>query len=66
MNNRRSTRLTDEELKEKERLIWTKDPDGFVKRGSGKVPEDIWEMSRPNISADVLLKALLDDREQGR
>lgn len=66
MDEQRSTRLTDEELKEKERLVRTKAPDGFVKHGSGRVPEDFWDMPRPNISADMMLKALLEDREQGR
>ena len=66
MDEHRSTRSTDEELKEKERLIRTKAPDGFVKRGSGKMPEGFWEMPRPNILADAMLKALLEDREQGR
>ena len=66
MDDQKSTRLTDEELKDKERLMRTGNPNGFVKHGSGTIPEDFWDMPRPNISADAMLRALLEDREQGR
>ena len=58
--------MTDEELKEKDRLVRSKAPGTFVTRGSGKVPENFWEMPRPNIPVDVMVRALLEDREQGR
>ncbi|MBA2693627.1 MAG: hypothetical protein H0U65_14245 [Rubrobacter sp.] len=37
-----------------------------IKRGSGKIPDDFWTMPRPKVSEGAALKALLDDREEGR
>lgn len=65
MNNE-NTRLTDEELKEKERLMRTKVPGEIIRHGSGRVSEEFWEMPWPEDPDGLLLRALLDDREHGR
>ena len=62
----RKTRLTPEEQRLKERLMRKKVSTDEVKHGSGRVPEDFWEMPRPKISNGSLLEALLKEREEGR
>ncbi len=37
-----------------------------IKHGSGRLPEDFWDMPRPKIAGGSLLEALLKDREEGR
>jgi hypothetical protein len=63
---RKKTRLTEEEQKLKERLMRKKLEPHEIKRGSGKIPDDFWTMPRPKVSEGAALKALLDDREEGR
>ena len=65
MNNE-NIRLTDEELKEKERLMRTKVPGEIMRHGSGRVSEEFWEMPWPADPDGLLLSVLLDDREHGR
>ncbi len=62
--HRKKTRLTEEELKEKERLM--RSGGGVRKKGAGRVSEEFWKMPKPRISKDALLKALLEDRREGR
>jgi hypothetical protein len=64
--NRRKKRgnLTDEELKEKERLM--RSGELIVKRGTGEIPDEFWEMPRPKDPEGLLLKALVEDRREGR
>lgn len=61
---KKRSNLTDEELKEKERLM--RSGELIVKRGTGKIPEEFWTMPRPKDHEGLLLKALLEDRDQGR
>jgi prevent-host-death family protein len=39
---------------------------GIIKIGSGKLPKNFWAMPRPEDRDGVVLKALLDEREEGR
>ena len=39
---------------------------GLLKRGTGKLPEDFWEMPRPKDPEGLVLKGLLQEREEGR
>ena len=39
---------------------------GLVRIGSGKIPDDFWESPRPRCPEGAALKALLDEREEGR
>ncbi len=58
---------TDKELKElKDRLARKKRGPDEITRGTGKTPDEFWTMPRPKISEGAALKALLDDREEGR
>lgn len=53
-------RLSDRErLEEMERR-------GLVRLGSGKIPEDFWELPAPDDPRRSVLAALLDEREEGR
>ncbi|CAN5182093.1 hypothetical protein BH24ACT19_BH24ACT19_02230 [soil metagenome] len=45
------------------RLAWEGE---LVTRGSGKIPDEFWEMPRPKDPEGLLLKALLEDRREGR
>jgi hypothetical protein len=64
MSQRRNTRLTSEEQELKERLMRSGPPS--VRKGSGKISEEFWELPWPEDPEGLLLKALLEDREQGR
>lgn len=66
MSERKKTRLTPEEQRLKERLMRKKLTSDEVRRGSGRVPEDFWEMPRPKIADGSLLGALLRDRDEDR
>jgi hypothetical protein len=58
---------TDKELRElKERLAKKKLGPDEIRRGTGKLPDEFWMMPRPKVSDGAPLKALLDDREEGR
>ena len=37
---------------------------GLLRRGTGKLPEDFWDMPRPSDPEGLVLKALLQDREE--
>jgi prevent-host-death family protein len=39
---------------------------GLIRLGSGKLPKDFWRMHRPDDPEDLVLKALLEEREAGR
>ena len=39
---------------------------GLIRLGSGKLPKDFWTMPRPDDPKDLVLKALLEEREAGR
>lgn len=38
----------------------------IVTRGTGKVSEEFWKMPKPKDPEGLLLKALLEDRREGR
>ncbi|HEY1371275.1 MAG TPA: type II toxin-antitoxin system prevent-host-death family antitoxin [Candidatus Binatia bacterium] len=38
---------------------------GLVKIGSGKLPKDFWNRPRPQDPEGLILKGLLDEREEG-
>ena len=63
---KRDANLSPEEQRLKESLMRKKSSTAEVKHGSGRVPEDFWDMSRPKILNGSLLEALLRDREEGR
>ncbi len=39
---------------------------GLIKLGSGKLPKDFWRMDRPDDPKGLVLKALMEEREEGR
>ena len=39
---------------------------GLIKLGSGKLPKNFWKMPRPKDPKGLVLKALLQEREEGR
>ncbi|MBM4308813.1 MAG: type II toxin-antitoxin system prevent-host-death family antitoxin [Deltaproteobacteria bacterium] len=39
---------------------------GLIKLGSGKLPKDFWSMPRSEDPKGLVLKALLEERENGR
>ena len=49
----------EEHLKEMERK-------GLLRRGTGRLPEDFWDMPRMEDPEGIVLKALLQEREEGR
>ena len=63
---KKETRLTPVEQRLKERLMQGKKPSDEIKRGSGRVPDDFWEMSKPKVTSGSLLEALLRDRDETR
>ena len=40
--------------------------EGLIKLGSGKLPKDFWSMPRADDPHGLVLKALLEERENGR
>jgi prevent-host-death family protein len=40
--------------------------EGLIKLGSGKLPNDFWTMPRAEDPQGLVLKALLEERENGR
>lgn len=62
--HKRKTRLTEAEQKEKERLMRSGPPK--MRQGTGRVSEEFWGLPWPEDPNGLLLKALLEDREQGR
>ena len=63
MSHRKNTRLTDEDLKKKERFMRTKVPDEVVRRGSGRVSKDFWDLLWTEDPDSSLLNALVDERK---
>jgi len=61
---KKQTRLTPEEQELKERLM--RSGNSVVRKGSGKISADFWDLPWPDDPEGLLLKALLKDREQGR
>ncbi len=59
-------RLTPEEQELKESLMRKRGSSDEIKRGSGRVPDDFWEMPKPKITDSSLLAALLRDRDEAR
>ncbi len=58
---------TDKELKElKDRLARKKLEPDEVTRGTGRIPDEFWTTPRPKDPEGRLLKALLEDRREGR
>jgi len=39
---------------------------GLIRIGSGKLPKNFWTMPRPQDPKGLVLKALLEEREEGR
>jgi prevent-host-death family protein len=39
---------------------------GLIRLGPGKLPKDFWKIPRPEDPEDLVLKALLEEREAGR
>ena len=39
---------------------------GLIKRGSGNLPKGFWDLPRPKDPKGLVLKALLEEREEGR
>ena len=39
---------------------------GLIRLGPGKLPKDFWRIPRPEDPEDLVLKALLEERETGR
>ena len=66
MNEPRKTRLTPEEQELKERLMRKKLGPGDIGGGSGKIPKDFLKRLKVQDPQGLLLKALLEDREEGR
>jgi prevent-host-death family protein len=44
----------------------TMERQGLIKLGSGKLPKGFWTMSRPEDPDGLVLKALLEERGEGR
>ena len=57
---------TNREKKERELIRELARKGKLRKRGSGRVPDDFWDMPRPKDPEGLLLKALLEDRREGR
>lgn len=53
------------ERKERERLERL-EREGKIRLGTGRIREEFWSLPRPEDPEGLLLKALLEDREQGR
>ena len=61
---KKKTRLTSEELREKERLM--RSGKLVMRRGSGKVSEEFWELPKPKDPEGWARRYLLEDRREGR
>lgn len=40
--------------------------EGLISLGSGKIPEDFWELPRPDDPKSKMRQALVEERENGR
>ncbi len=65
MSEQKKTRLTPEEQELKERLMRSGEL-MIRKKGSGKIPDDFWDLPRPKDSEGLALRYLLEDRREGR
>jgi hypothetical protein len=61
---RKKTRLTEEELREKERVM--RSGGGVRQKGTGRVSEEFWKMPKPKDPEGLALRYLLEDRREGR
>jgi hypothetical protein len=61
-----TTPETDREKKERKLIRELARKGKLRTRGSGRVPDDFWEIPRPKDPEGLLLKALLEDRREGR
>lgn len=61
---KKRTRLTSEELREKERLM--RSGKLVMRRGSGKVSEEFWKLPKPKDPEGWARRYLLEDRREGR
>ncbi|MBA4116988.1 MAG: hypothetical protein H0X71_11280 [Rubrobacter sp.] len=61
---KRNNGLTDEELKEKERLM--RSGELVLKRGTGKIPEKFWKLPKPKDPEGWARRYLIEDRREGR
>lgn len=50
------------EVREHDRLLWL-ERTGEVRRGSGDLGEDFWDLPMPEDPEGLVLKALLEDRD---
>jgi hypothetical protein len=64
MSEQWKMRLTPEEQELKERLMRSGPPP--TRKGTGRVSEEFWDLPWPEDPEGLLLKALLEDRKQGR
>ena len=39
---------------------------GVITRGTGRLPDDLWDRPRPRVQGNAAVEALLADREEGR
>jgi len=39
---------------------------GLVRLGTGKLPDDFWDMPRPHVAGSAAVEAVLADREESR
>ncbi|MGB3681273.1 MAG: hypothetical protein WA990_02185 [Rubrobacteraceae bacterium] len=57
--------LTPEEQELKERLM--RSGESVIRtKGTGKIPEDFWDLPRPKDPEGLALRYLLEDRREGR
>ena len=64
MSERKKTNLTPEEQELKERLMRSGPPPMW--KGTGRIPEDFWELPKPKDPEGLALRYLLEDRREGR
>jgi len=64
MSEERKIRLSPEDQALKERLM--RSGELVVRKGKGRISDDFFDMPKLRDPEGLLLKALLEDREQGR
>jgi len=62
----KKSHLTEEEQRLKEHLMRKKLQPGEIKHGTGKIPDEFWEMPWPEDPKGLALRYLIEDRRQGR
>ncbi len=48
-----------------EKVLHDLEREGFVRRGSGKIPKDFWRMPRPRDPKAAIRKAVAEERDEG-